>query len=74
MTPFDWAIIVVIYVVAEVIAWFAWEKVAIKRTQKRASEMHVELEKALEQDNREMMERLSHAMRNHIEGPQHRRS
>lgn len=74
MTPFDWGIIVLLYVVAEVIAWFAWEKVAIKRAQDRASVTHQELEKALEQDNRESMERLAHAMRNHIEGPAHRRN
>ena len=69
----DFVVIIVLYGVLETGAWFAWEKAAVKRMQDRAKEQHQELEGQLEAFSRDQLTRIAHAVRNHVEGPLHKR-
>ena len=72
----DWNLVLtvlVVWLLLDVVSYFAWEKAAIKRAQKRADVRHKELASRLEDDSRDQVRRLAHAMKNHVEGPFHKR-
>ena len=72
MRWFEYVYILGGYGILEAAKFYLYENARIRRIEKRATASHIHLEEALRRDSREQLERLQHAMKNHMQGPGHR--
>lgn len=69
-----WTIIALVLITLAVVGvWARVEFFVVPKIKKTASEMHGEIAKSLVADTHEQTERLAHLIKNHINGPAHRR-